>query len=396
MTNCNDFRNLAGEFLEGAERPDLSAHLSACSSCRSLIDDLRAISATAASLADLTDHEPPAGMWATLRERAEAEGLFSGSASANATATVPGMTCQDFEVFAGEFLEGAERPELSAHLSSCSTCQHLIDDLRAISTTASSLADHEPSAGVWATLRERAEAEGLFPARANADATATVPGMTCIEFEAFAGDVLGGESNPEAFEHLYACTDCRGFLHDLDAIARAARDLPTYEPQPQLWNRLRAAARAEDLWQEDSWWERWLVPQPVLASGFAAAVLVFGVFMASIDTLNSFEGNIAGPNAIDLANTEMIIEADYTMQYGIHLMRTERAILDEGAYISDRMIDLVEKPLGTVDRAIEKTQLALSENPRDEMVREELNRLFKQKATVLAAMTELHWQEYGE
>ena len=393
MINCNDFRNLAGEFLEGAERPDLSAHLSARSACRNLIDDLQAISATAASLVDLADLEPSAGLWAVLRERAEAEGLFSSGPSAS----VPGMTCKEFEAFAGEFLEGAERPDLSAHLSACSACGNLIDDLRAISATAASLVDLadrtnlEPSAGLWARLRERAETEGLF----SGVASVGVQGMSCEEFEAFAGDVLGGESNPEAFEHLYACANCREFLHELDAIARAARDLPVYEPQPQLWNRLRAAARAEDLWQEDSWWERWLVPQPVLASGLAAAVLVFGVFMVSLDTLGSY-GNISGPNAIDLSRTEMITEAEYAMQYGIHLLRMERAVLDEGADINDRMIDLVEKPMNTVDRAIEKTQLALSENPRDEMVREELNRLFKQKATVLAAMTELSWQEYGE
>ncbi len=310
------------------------------------------------------------------------------------------INCNDFRNLAGEFLEGAERPDLSAHMDSCTACRNLVDDLRAIATTAASLADlthmthMEPRDGLWAGLRERAEAEGLF-AGADSSASTSAQGMTCKDFEAFAGDVLEGGRNPDAFDHLYACANCREFLHELDAIARAAHNLPVYEPQPQLWHRIRAAARAEDLWQEDSWWERWLVPQPILASGLAAAVLVFGVVMVSLDALNPY-GNIAEPSALNLSRTEMTTGADFPTRYGASLLQVERAVLDENANIDERMIALVEKPLSAVDRAIANTKFALSENPRDELVREELNRLYRQKATVLAAMTELTWHEYGE
>lgn len=307
------------------------------------------------------------------------------------------INCNDFRNLAGEFLEGDKRPDLSAHMDSCAACRNLVDDLRAITTTAASLADladlphMEPRAGLWASLRERAEAEGLFASETGT----SLQGMTCKEFEAFAGDVLEGGRNPDAFEHLYACANCREFLHELDVIARAAHNLPVYEPQPQLWSRIRAAARAEDLWQEDSWWERWLVPQPILASGLAAAVLVFGVVMVSLDTLNPYV-NIAEPSILNLSRTGMTPGADFPTRYGASLLQVERAVLDENANIDERMIALVEKPLNAVDRAIANTKFALSENPKDELVREELNRLYRQKATVLAAMTELTWHEYGE
>jgi hypothetical protein len=46
-----------------------------------------------------------------------------------------------------------------------------------------------------------------------------------------------------------------------------------------------------------------------------------------------------------------------------------------------------------VDRAIEQTQLQLESFPEDRLAREELRRLYQQKAVVLQAMADASWYE---
>jgi hypothetical protein len=220
--------------------------------------------------------------------------------------------------------------------------------------------------------------------------------MSCEEVFHHAGSVLEGERDPEAFEHLYACASCRDLLHDLDAVARAAHHLPVHAPRTSLWYKIRAQAREEALWQEETWVERWLMlPQPVLASGFAALLLVLGLGLFGPRPSSSLT-DFPLVTPVEIARGEMVSDADYSTRYQVHLTQVQRAVLDESTQVSDNMIDMVERPMNAVDRAIENTRLALANNPDDALVQDELNRLYRQKASVLQTMTELTWQEYGE
>ena len=274
--------------------------------------------------------------------------------------------CSEIRKLAGEILEGGISHEASTHLSACPRCKTFLGDLKAIRSAAQELPSFEPRPELWQAIEARALEEGLIPIE---------PVISCEEFFPLASAILEGDSHPQAFEHLRRCADCKALVHDLDSVARAAHSLPTYEPRASLWYKIRAQTREESLWQEEAWWERLVaVPQPAFAAAVATLLLALGLGL-------------------------LVSTADFGNPYndiGSYLIQMERAMLDENTLINDEMIDLVEKPLDTVERALANTRQALVKNPNDTFVQDELNRLYKQKATVLQAMADLSWQEYGD
>lgn len=230
--------------------------------------------------------------------------------------------------------------------------------------------------------------------------------MKCREFEALAGDLLEGERCPEAAEHLAACPRCRLLMDELGAIERAAHLLPAYVPSPNLWTRLEAAALAEGLWQRpqglSALW-RWLGLASPVAEDFLPArpayaavlalVLVAGAGLLSFPALEAPMA-VQPVDPFQVAQAELVLDSDYATRYQLHLNRIESGMLNA----SDRepqLRELVARPLDTVDRAIEETQAELSAYPDDSLTRDELLRLYRQKAEVLQAMSNPAWYENG-
>jgi len=229
--------------------------------------------------------------------------------------------------------------------------------------------------------------------------------MNCHEFEFLAGGLLEGERHPEAAAHLAACPRCRLLMDELGAIERAARRLPAYEPSAGLWTRLEAAALEEGLWQrpqglEATW--RWLGLATPTAEGFLPARPAFAGVLALVlvvgATLLNFpavETSVASRPAdlYQVAQAELVLDADYATRYQLHLNRLESGMLNDSADSEPALRAMVARPLDTVDRAIEETQAQLSAYPDDSLARDELLRLYRQKAEVLQAMSNPVWYE---
>lgn len=297
------------------------------------------------------------------------------------------IDCNQFRTLAGDLLEGTENRNASEHAAACARCRTLLADLKTLTEAVQSLPDHEPRPKLWHSLRERALAEGLWQEPAT---------VACREFTQLAGDLLEGEEHLQASAHLAACLRCQSLMHDLNTLVHASHTLPVYDPPARVWRRLRQRAVAEGLWQQESWWGRWaFLPQPTFASALAALLLV--VSLGLVNSPLRFPlpeyGTLSDAQA---AHGELVTEDGYATRYQIHLIQVERAVLDENTSVHDDMIALAEKPLNTVDQAIERTRLALSESPGNLLVQNELNRLYLQKAAVLQTMTDSTWQEYGE
>jgi len=229
--------------------------------------------------------------------------------------------------------------------------------------------------------------------------------MKCHEFELLAGELLEGECHSEAAAHLAACPRCRYLIDELSAIERYAHLLPALEPSPQLWIRLEAAALAEGIWGRPrglavAW--RWLGIDAATAEAFLPVRPAFATLMALVlvagATLLSFpaaESSLASQTAdrYRVAQAELVLDADYATRYQLHLNRLESGLLDASAQRESEMRELVARPLDTVDRAIEETQAQLSAYPDDTQSRDELLRLYRQKAVVLQAMANPVWYE---
>ncbi len=221
--------------------------------------------------------------------------------------------------------------------------------------------------------------------------------MNCKEFHQMSESVLEGEADPRAYEHLAACPRCRALVDDLVAVARAAHSLPVYEPSPRLWAQIRAAAEDEGLLVRAGRWRDWFGPaalflpaRPAFA-GALALVLVFSAALGGWTVLESPEPPLALSGRIEeVAWAELVAEPGYGQRYQIHLQQVEKRVM-EAEPAGSETAGLAAGPLDTLDRAITQTQTRVDKYPDDSLAREELNRLYQQKATVLQAVNVPAW-----
>jgi hypothetical protein len=75
MTNCSQFLNQLGKWMEGERSADAHAHLRICALCRSMLEDLDSIHETARSLGAM-ETALPDHVWTSLRTQLEQEGLI--------------------------------------------------------------------------------------------------------------------------------------------------------------------------------------------------------------------------------------------------------------------------------------------------------------------------------
>lgn len=223
--------------------------------------------------------------------------------------------------------------------------------------------------------------------------------VTCEQFRGVTGALLEGESHPEAYAHLAECPRCRVLVDELGLVERAARALPVYQPSPRLWMRLQAAARREGLWARPSWWREFapgfFPARPAFAAVLAVTLLLAGVLIRypalETPTLPTTHASV-----FEVAQAELVQDPSYGERYQMHLQQIENRVLTgETAPVDPELREMTARPLNTVDRAIEQTQQRLAAYPDDTMAREELLRLYRQKAVVLQAMSDPVWLDTG-
>ncbi len=223
--------------------------------------------------------------------------------------------------------------------------------------------------------------------------------MTCVELRRQLGSVLEGESEPEALNHLNACPQCRALADELIAIGSAGAHLPVQEPSRGLWRRILRAAEAEGL-IETSWarqlGERFGLFRPVPVNFSFAATLVVILCAAAIlvgyPGLNLSRVSEQAADPIAVARTELVLAPEYGDRYARHLDRIEEAVRDEVLLPDTQLTLIAQSNLDTLDRYIHQCQARLSTYPDDQFTRDELNRLYQQKTTLLQATLDPDWQ----
>lgn len=223
--------------------------------------------------------------------------------------------------------------------------------------------------------------------------------MNCHEFEDILEGVLEGKNQPKAAAHLAACTRCRLLVDELVAIGRAAHDLPLVEPSARLWRRIEAAAFEEGL-MKPSGWAAWLGPAwsslpagPAFAGVLGLTLLLAGGLAGTSGPAveSATVAPLSGAQLIEVARAELVQDARYDGRYAAHLQNVETQVREQPPSADRQLSDMVTGPLDNLDSAIAETQAHLDTYPDDSVARAELQRLYRQKATVLQAMVEPTW-----
>lgn len=372
---CNAFRDRLDSWIEGERPLDARAHLSECSACRSLAEDLVGI-ASAARAATVSDPEPPSYLWNSIRSQLASEGIICQPGPALAE-------CDAFMDQLDSWIEGLKPPEAQSHVSSCSDCRRVAEDFAAIATAArvAGVSDPEPPAYLWNSICAQLESEGII----------CQPSLALSECDVFLDQLsswVEGLRPAEALSHASTCLDCRRLAEDFETITAMARSkaADTAEPPAYLWNSIRAQLESEGIIQQPRpaatpapghGWRGWLglVPRPALAGAFVAILAVVGFFATGpvMQRINDYRW-MQGTQTSTASLTSQLDTVEHATVASFH---------------SDPLVETaLHKNLAIVDKYVALCEKSVRENPQSEMARDFLYDAYQQKADLLAQMNE--------
>ena len=211
--------------------------------------------------------------------------------------------------------------------------------------------------------------------------------ITCKDVLDRLGSWMGDDPPSDVQAHLHNCPNCRSLVDDLTAIRREASSwrAEEIEAPSRIWTSLKSQLEQEGLIHENgradaaktAWFGGWLaeLPRPALAGAYLA-LLIAGAFALSRPA------NKQANEARWLAASE-----DSTLPLRAQLTAEQDSFAsfnNENPAVAASL----NKNLAIVDNYIALCEKSVQEEPQNEVARDYLYEAYRQKADLLAQMTE--------
>lgn len=226
--------------------------------------------------------------------------------------------------------------------------------------------------------------------------------MTCAATEQILGDFIEGtltaEERAAVDAHLTSCASCAALVADLERVHVAARSLGPITPPDHLWLEIAGRIRLEAQTSKtpapavstparppartttsDSW--QWL--------GVAAALLLVttAVYFASrpaaptdAQTAALTESNASAPATVEtVEETLQRAEAEYERA----IAQLETLVKNGDPGVSPETVATLQRSVTTIDKAIEESRAALTDNPTNQPARTSLFDALRSKVNLL-------------
>lgn len=207
----------------------------------------------------------------------------------------------------------------------------------------------------------------------------------CKDFPDYLEPWMEGQRHPDAEAHVRDCPRCRALVEDLNTIQSSAKEWGAVDAEPpaHLWTTLRAQLVEEGLIREQqlvlphrrSWFAS--LPRPALAGAYLAALIAvaFGLSGPVNERINR-QRWLAGMQ-------------DSTTPVRAHLAKAEQnttlsARLDSNPTVTASLHD----NLAIVDNHIALCEKSVREDPQNEMARDFLYDSYREKADLLAQLSD--------
>jgi hypothetical protein len=218
--------------------------------------------------------------------------------------------------------------------------------------------------------------------------------IKCEEFFNRLEPWMEGERNADAQAHLRSCPHCNAIVNDLNAIQAEARTWSASETEApeRVWTALRSQLEREGLIRDtvldsepsgrnpvSAGWLRGLfagIPRPVLAGGYLAALIAVAFALSGpIHKKVNEEKWLEGTR---IATSPLSAELNTAEQ---------NSALSVAGSNSDVSASLHQN-LAIVDNYIALCEKSVREDPQNEIARDYLYEAYRQKADLLAQMSE--------
>lgn len=211
----------------------------------------------------------------------------------------------------------------------------------------------------------------------------------CRDFPNYLEPWMEGQRHLDAQAHVRDCPRCRGLIEDLNSIQASAKDWGAVEidPPARLWISIRAQLLEEGLIRDGklapqgrrSWFSRWfsVLPRPVLAGAYLSALIAVAFALSGpVNERINRQRWLAG-----MQNSTTPVRA--------HLARAEQnttlsALSDSNPTVTASLHD----SLAIVDNHIALCEKSVREDPQNEFARDYLYDAYREKADLLAQMSD--------
>lgn len=225
--------------------------------------------------------------------------------------------------------------------------------------------------------------------------------MTCADVERSLGEVLDGHLPADALApiqaHLATCTACAGLLADFERLQTAARSLGPITPPDHIWLEIAGRIHLEGkgapvgattvphhrptstVTRGESW--QWI--------GVAAALLLVttAVYFASrpgtpatTQTTAQIESNASTPATVETVD-EALRRAE--AEYEKAIAQLETLVKNGDPDVSPETVATLQRSVTTIDKAIEESRAALTDNPTSQPARTSLFDALRSKVNLL-------------
>ena len=212
---------------------------------------------------------------------------------------------------------------------------------------------------------------------------------------------LDEQTERELRRHIAGCSDCRTAEAELRAVLEAARSAPDREPARDLWPGIEAAIRGStgviDLAaRRPRTSRRFSFSMPQLA---AAAVVLMAISGGGVWLLRGAAGSTAAESgtvvqaAGDVGRNVRMVDLRPEPQYTGDIAALEAALEANRDRLDPATIDVIERSLESIDRAIEEARAALDADPGNPYLHRQLDNTMRKKVDVLRLATRVQRAE---
>lgn len=223
--------------------------------------------------------------------------------------------------------------------------------------------------------------------------------------------LLSPDEQRELDEHLAGCAECRGIADELREVVAAAQAAPLIEPARDLWPEIAARIDTGDRTAPPRDAARLAGLSPLTVHGAptrgarrfsfsapqlaAAAVMLMMLSGASVWLLSGGEAGQAAASGTIIqssgglpSSTRMVSAAPQPAPgYDDHIADLEAALEASRSSLDPATVEIVERSLESIDRAIEDARTALEADPGNPHLHRQLDNTMRKKIDVLQRAT---------
>jgi hypothetical protein len=199
---------------------------------------------------------------------------------------------------------------------------------------------------------------------------------------------LDAGAQAELDAHLASCAACRALAADLEAMRRAAAELPGFTPRPEVWASLSRRLAAEFAARPRPFWTGARVALAMAATLLVAVASSVWV-LRSPAPASPPQASAAPPAAAVIQSRENLVQdVDEHLRiadehYVKAIAGLEQVVKSGEGTLDPALAATLQKNLGVIDQAITESREAIKAQPNNQLAQTSLFEAFRQKVALL-------------